>query len=165
MRTIASKRATRYAQFARMVHLLPVTLVQRGQHLLQPLSTELLHPAEGIVGERDSEGLYAAVDLVDAQVGLRQVLYVVGRLVEFRTILLHAALVMQNQHLLLLRLGLLAQRLLLLLRQVHIGLEEETGDRRDSLRSWDIRGYRRVVIYSPASPRICRSPSPRPSSR
>lgn len=103
-------------------HSLSITLVERSQDLLESLRAELLHPAERIVGERDPEGLDAAVDLVDAEVGLRQILYVVGRLVELRSVILDATFVVQDQHLLLLRIRLLAQRLLLLLRQVHVGL-------------------------------------------
>lgn len=68
---------------ARRIHLLSVTLIESSQNLLETLGAELLYPAERIISERDPEGLDAVVDLVDAQIGLRQVLYIVRRFVEF----------------------------------------------------------------------------------
>lgn len=65
------------------IYLLSVTFIESSQNLLETLGTELLYPTERIISERDSEGLDAVVDLVDTQIGLRQVLYVIRRFVEF----------------------------------------------------------------------------------
>jgi len=105
-----------YLVRAHGIHSLSVTFIQSSQNLLETLGAELLYPAERIVSERDPERLDAGVDFVDAQIRLRQVLYVVRWFIEFRSVLLYATLVVQHQHLLLLRLRLLAQRFLLLLR-------------------------------------------------
>lgn len=56
---------------AHEIHLLPITFIESSQNLLETFRAELLYPAERIVGERDSEGLDAVVDLVDAQIRLR----------------------------------------------------------------------------------------------
>lgn len=103
-------------------HLLPIAFVEDDEDLFEAFGAELLYPTEWIVRQRDPERLDARVDLVDAQVRLGQVLYVVSWLVELVSTVLDATLVVQNQHLLLLSLGLLTQRFLLLLRQVHVCL-------------------------------------------
>ena len=90
-------------------------LVEQRQDLLEPLCAELLHPLERVVGQGDPQPLHAAELLVQAEVGVGEVLDVVGGGVELRPGLVAAV---HREHLPLLGQGQVKKRGLLLLEEL-----------------------------------------------